>query len=84
MKEMNPAISFVSPVYMAEKMLVKLVKEIQKVMVEINQSYEIILVDDRSPDSSWEVMKKLAKEFPEVKNTSPDQLHIFQQHETDQ
>ncbi|OGS69038.1 MAG: glycosyltransferase [Flavobacteria bacterium RIFCSPLOWO2_12_FULL_35_11] len=65
---MNPAISFVSPVYMAEKMLVKLVKEIQKVMVEINQSYEIILVDDRSPDSSWEVMKKLAKEFPEVKS----------------
>lgn len=68
MKEMNPVISFVSPVYKAEKMLVKLVSEIQKVMVEINQPYEIILIDDRSPDKSWDVMKKIAYEFPDVKS----------------
>lgn len=68
MKEKSPVISFVSPVYMAEKMLVNLVSEIQKVMVEINQSYEIILVDDRSPDKSWEVMKEIAHEFSEVKS----------------
>lgn len=65
---MNPVISFVSPVYKAEKMLVKLVSEIQRVMVEINQPYEIILVDDRSPDNSWEVMRKIAHEFSEVKS----------------
>ena len=34
----KPTISFVSPVYKAEKMLVKLVGEIQKIMLEINQS----------------------------------------------
>ena len=68
MKNEIPVISFVSPVYMAEKMLDKLVDEIQKVMLKINQPYEIILVDDRSPDKSWEVIKKIAHEFSEVRS----------------
>lgn len=68
MKELNPIISFVSPVYKAEKMLEKLVHEIQKVMLEINQPYEIILVDDRSPDNSWELMIQLTSKYTEVKS----------------
>jgi dolichol-phosphate mannosyltransferase len=68
MLDSNPIISFVSPVYRAEKMLEKLVDEIQKVMLVIGQSYEIILVDDRSPDNSWAVMKKLSNQFPVVKS----------------
>jgi dolichol-phosphate mannosyltransferase len=68
MKELKPVISFVSPVYKAGKMLEKLVDEIQHVMAEINQSYEIILVDDRSPDDSWEVMKQLTSKYPEVQS----------------
>lgn len=63
-----PHISIVSPVYRAEKMLHKLVSEIQKVMGELNLSYEIILVDDRSPDNSWQVMSELSQQFPEVKS----------------
>lgn len=68
MQHINPILSFVSPVYMAENFLDKLVTEIQKVMLVIDQPYEIILVDDRSPDKSWEVMKKLPQEFPNVKS----------------
>ncbi len=68
MKNETPVISFVSPVYKAEKMLGKLVGEIQKVILEINQPYEIILVDDRSPDKSWEVMKAISDKFQEVKS----------------
>ncbi|EIA10410.1 glycosyltransferase family 2 protein [Flavobacterium frigoris] len=68
MEEINPVISFVSPVYMAEKIVDKLVVEIQKVMITINQPYEIILVDDRSPDKSWEKMKAIANKFSEVKS----------------
>lgn len=30
--------------------------------------YEIILIDDRSPDNSWEVMKNISKSNPEVKS----------------
>ena len=66
MKNTTPIISFVSPVYRTEKILDKLVQEIQKVMLEINEPYEIILVDDRSPDNSWQVMQKLSQNFPEI------------------
>ncbi|WP_306352880.1 glycosyltransferase family 2 protein [Flavobacterium sp. '19STA2R22 D10 B1'] len=66
--ENTPHISIISPVYRAEKIVAKLVAEIQKVMLEVNQSYEIILVDDRSPDQSWEAMKRLSSQFPEVKS----------------
>lgn len=44
MSNQYPEISFVSPVYRAENMLPELVSEIQKVMVKLNKSYEIILV----------------------------------------
>ncbi|WP_415325249.1 glycosyltransferase family 2 protein [Chryseobacterium sp. MMS23-Vi53] len=60
-------ISIVSPVYRAEKILPLLVSEISKVAQKIGEDYEIILVDDRSPDNSWEVMKSLAKENPKLK-----------------
>ncbi|MCP4884163.1 MAG: glycosyltransferase family 2 protein [Flavobacteriales bacterium] len=53
-------ISFVIPVYNSEESLFELIEEINKVMLKINESYEIILVDDRSDDNSWEAMKKLA------------------------
>ena len=56
-------ISIVSPVYRAEKILPILVSEINLVMERIGEDYEIILVDDRSPDNSWEVMKVLSRNF---------------------
>jgi dolichol-phosphate mannosyltransferase len=61
-------ISIVSPVYKAELILEKLVEEIQLVMKKLAVDYEIILVDDRSPDQSWEVMRKLSSSFPELKS----------------
>ncbi|GGD02453.1 glycosyltransferase family 2 protein [Hyunsoonleella pacifica] len=61
-------ISFVSPVYRAELILDKLVIEIDKVMDDIGQPYEIVLVDDRSPDNSWKVMKALSIEKKYVKS----------------
>ena len=68
MQKRDPHISFVSPVYKAEKMLDQLVNEIHNVMLAINESYEIILVDDRSPDKSWDVMKQLSLKFPVVRS----------------
>lgn len=53
-------ISIVSPVYNASLILPKLVQEIEKVMVEMDVTYEIILVDDRSPDNSWKIMQDLS------------------------
>src|SRR5690606_14684228 len=68
MKKKDPKISFVSPVYQGEKILNKLVLEIQTVMQRIGEPFEIILVDDRSPDNSWEVMKTIAFANKEVKS----------------
>lgn len=61
-------ISIVSPVYRAEKILPILVSEINLVMERIGEDYEIILVDDRSPDNSWEVMKVLSSRNPKIKS----------------
>lgn len=63
-----PHISIVSPVYRAENIVGKLVDEIQKVMMQMNLTYEIILVDDRSPDNSWEAMKQISSKNSEVKS----------------
>ncbi|RYJ43919.1 glycosyltransferase family 2 protein [Flavobacterium beibuense] len=62
----NPVISIVSPVYRAENIVEELVTEIRKAMKVVGVPYEIILVDDRSPDNSWEVMKKFSHD-PDVK-----------------
>lgn len=64
----KPYISIVSPVYRAELILEKLVFEIKKTMDSMEVSYEIILVDDRSPDNSWEKMKILSSIHSEVKS----------------
>ena len=61
-------ISIVSPVYRAEKILPILVSEINLVMERIGEDYEIILVDDRSPDNSWEVMKVPSSQNPKIKS----------------
>lgn len=54
-------ISIISPVYRAENILPLLVSEIDAAMSRIGVKYEIILVDDRSPDNSWTTMQSLAK-----------------------
>jgi dolichol-phosphate mannosyltransferase len=64
----EPIISIVSPVYRAEKIVENLVAEIQVVMRQLNLPYEIILVDDRSPDNSWEVMKSLSLKYDNIKS----------------
>ncbi|GAB1309279.1 glycosyltransferase family 2 protein [Urechidicola sp. KH5] len=65
---MKVKISFVSPVYNSEKIILKLIDEIHKVMQSINESYEIILVDDRSQDNSWDVMKEISHSNNNVKS----------------
>lgn len=60
-------ISIVSPVYKAENIIETLVSQIDIVMKKIGVSYEIILVDDRSPDNSWQKMKELKSKNQNLK-----------------
>ena len=64
----NPKISIVSPIYKAEHFVEKLVFEIQKAMNTLDVAYEIILVDDRSKDNSWQKMKEQSLKNPFVKS----------------
>ncbi|MEN2281282.1 glycosyltransferase family 2 protein [Algoriphagus sp. SE2] len=58
-------ISIISPVYRAENTLSELVSRIEASISE--QDYEIILVDDDSPDNSWNKIEDLAQIHPEIK-----------------
>ena len=52
-------ISVVSPVYRGEKMVGELVRRVSESVRTITDDYEIILVNDASPDNSWsEILKE--------------------------
>ncbi len=48
-----PHISVVSPVYRAEKCVPELCRRLKRALSSITEDFEIILVEDRSPDNSW-------------------------------
>ncbi|MEX2567491.1 MAG: glycosyltransferase family 2 protein [Cyclobacteriaceae bacterium] len=54
-------ISVVIPVYESEGFLVELVERLEAVLQTISTDFEIILVDDRSRDGSWEKIEQLSK-----------------------
>jgi len=57
-----PQISVVSPVYKCERCLEALVSRIGQAMTRIGtEDYEVILVDDRSPDEGWAQICRLAR-----------------------
>ncbi len=53
--------------YLGEKIIHELVKRLNKTLCAICDDYEIILVEDGSPDNSWEEIKKICLEQPDVK-----------------
>jgi dolichol-phosphate mannosyltransferase len=60
-------LSIVSPVYKAAQILPELVRRINETFEGLGIDYEIVLVDDRSPDDSWEVLKVLASDNQNIK-----------------
>lgn len=60
-------LSFVSPVYRAEKIIPTLVDRIETAAKQITDDYEIILVDDFSPDRSWSAIEEQALKNKHVK-----------------
>ena len=60
-------LSVVSPVYRGEKMLSELVERIHKAISPLTDNYEIVLVNDCSPDNSWECISEICKVDKKVK-----------------
>ena len=64
---MNPLISVVSPEYKGARMVEELVSRIKASVSSITENYEIILVNDGSPDDSWEEISKACAADSRVK-----------------
>jgi glycosyltransferase involved in cell wall biosynthesis len=62
--------SVVIPVYRGQGTLVPLVERLGKVLAESTDAFEVILVDDGSPDDSWSVIGELASRLPWVHGVS--------------
>ncbi len=55
---MRPLISVVVPVYFGESFIQQLVERTRKTILSLDADYEIILVNDDSPDNSWDLIIK--------------------------
>ena len=63
-------ISIIIPFYNEAESLPELVRWIREVMLREGYSYEILMMDDGSTDASWETVRTLAQEFPQIKGLS--------------
>jgi glycosyltransferase involved in cell wall biosynthesis len=57
-------LSVVVPAYRSEEILPHFVERLQPVLSRITSAYELVLVNDSSPDGSWNVICELAKRHP--------------------
>jgi undecaprenyl-phosphate 4-deoxy-4-formamido-L-arabinose transferase len=66
-QDLECGISVVVPVFSSAPGLPELHDRLSKVLRDLGTAYEIILVDDGSGDSSWEVIRELAAVDPRVR-----------------
>ncbi|HEU5139329.1 MAG TPA: glycosyltransferase [Bacillales bacterium] len=74
----QPDLSIVTPVYKAESCLVELYKRLKSSLGPITTDFEIIMVNDHSPDNSWNVIERLSRLDSRVKGI--DLSRNFGQH----
>ena len=63
-------LSVISPIYKGEKMLDELVSRIETSVETFTKDYEIILVNDCSPDDSWNRIKEICAKDKKVKGVN--------------
>ena len=64
---MLTSLSIVIPVYRSAAGLTILIDELEAVLPSLAQTYEIILVDDGSPDHSWDVIQTITRAHASVR-----------------
>jgi hypothetical protein len=63
----GPEITVLSPVYMGEQSVPELVDRVRDAVEHITKNYEIVLVEDGSPDGSWRSIETACKSDHRVK-----------------
>ena len=64
---MKRPVSIVVPCYNSHASLPLLVEKLEKVFRSEGREFEIILVDDGSPDTTWHVIQALAASRPNIR-----------------
>lgn len=67
MDKSNPLISIVVPVYGCEACLVELCSRLKTTLTSITTEFEIILVNDASPDSAWKTIVQMSEDNDHIK-----------------
>ena len=65
-----PSLSVVIPVYRSAAILPELLRRLEPVLAAVAPRFEILLVDDASPDESWSTIEKLAAQHRAVRGLS--------------
>ena len=63
----NRLISIISPIYRAENSIHILISRLIETLNIISDNFEIILVDDNSPDDSWSEIQKICRKDSRIK-----------------
>jgi len=67
-KDLLPYISVVSPAYRCSKVIEELYARLVYIFKNLNiENYEILFVNDNSPENDWQVIKKIAQNDSKVK-----------------
>ncbi|QOR62208.1 glycosyltransferase family 2 protein [Sulfurovum sp. ST-21] len=61
MHRSTPFISVITPIYGCASTLDQLYERLVHTLTQIDANFEIIMVNDASPDNAWEIIKKLAQ-----------------------
>lgn len=59
-------ISVITPTYNEKENIVRFIEKITSCLTDMKQSFEIIVVDDSSPDSTAEIVASLKSKYPHV------------------
>jgi glycosyltransferase involved in cell wall biosynthesis len=62
----TPRLSVVIPVYRSEACLPELMRAITQALAPYDWDYEVILVNDFSPDRSWQTIESLCHKYPRL------------------
>ncbi len=70
MLSVSKSLSIVVPCYCSCKILPDLVKELANELPNLSNRYEVILVNDGSPDNTWQVILDLAQEYKWIRGVN--------------
>jgi dolichol-phosphate mannosyltransferase len=60
-------VSLVIPTYNERTNIGTLIPHIYAVLEKTAHAFEIIIVDDDSPDGTWQVVQEMMREYPELR-----------------